>query len=285
MISGADGLPLHAGVAGHILHGEQAAQALDLVHDGLGDAPLVELVDAALRDLAQGIRIVGVGEVVPHRIGQAFVGKYLGRLLVLHQFVEAGRGPLLKADVDIEALLRQLDDRGQHLLPGHGAILLQGGQGTVDLSRDGDQHGPLLLIDLVQSVDARRRRSGLHGLDTDVLARLLQIDGHEAGAAQAGGTRLGEAVGKDHGHRGVHRVAPRLQDIHADAGGVLIGADHRCLIAYRGVAVGICGQLGQGGLFRRLRALAGRRGRAAGLRRTALAPAGAASGEQSRQQG
>ena len=44
---------------------------IDTIISGLGDVALIEGVDAALRDLPQGVGVVGVGEVVADGVGQA----------------------------------------------------------------------------------------------------------------------------------------------------------------------------------------------------------------------
>ena len=133
-------------VVRHVLHGQAAALGLHRVHDFLGNVAGVEGAFALGGNGAQGGRQVRVLDGVARLIGEA--------VLVQIQLLgggEADDGAVSVLDVpagdvrDGEALLGQLNSRGHHVLPAHGAVVVQGIEHTLHLA--GHRHG--LAADLV----------------------------------------------------------------------------------------------------------------------------------------
>jgi hypothetical protein len=87
-----------------------------------------------------------------------------------------------------------------------------------------------LALVVEEHVSARRLRSRLAVVDGDGLARLGDVDEHEAAAADIAGPRQGHSECEADCHRRINRVAAALQEIDADAGRLRLLRCHHAVL-------------------------------------------------------
>ena len=248
--------------AAQILRAEQPVVLAHVLHDGVRDLALVEHLVAVLGDQPQGVAEIAIHHAVAHALGRAVgpaVERARGRrerqpLVVrspAHLPVLRPPGPDVRAHRP--AALRPRDRRLQDLLPRQPPVLAmrvavgaQAGRRADGLVAD-VVHAPAqdeavavarLRLDAVgPHVGAHRERGGRVEVDVAVEAGGGHRDAAAPEARDAAHQRVHHALHEGAGHRGVHRVAARLQDLRAGLGGLRLGGhDHRALAVSHGLS-------------------------------------------------
>ena len=234
----------------------------DVLHDGVRDLALVEHLVAVLGDQPERLAEIAIDHAVAHPLGRA-VGPAVerprggseGQALVVRGATHLAvlRPPGAHVRPHRPAALRPADRRLQDLLPWQPPVLPmrvavgpQAGRRADGLVAD-VVHAPAqdeavavarLRLDAVgPHVGTDRARGGRVEVDVAVEAGGGHRDAAAPEARDAAHERVHHALHEGAGHRGVHRVAARLQDLRAGLGGLRLGGhDHRALAVSHGVS-------------------------------------------------
>ncbi|KWV87584.1 hypothetical protein PFLmoz3_02867 [Pseudomonas fluorescens] len=225
--------------------GDDAFAGLAGIHYRLGDPAFIETVGALGRDFLEGL-----GQVLLHQLLA-----YLHRLAVMQEdathilvFFELTGGGVQQVDIallQLKAVFRQLDRRGNHLGALEGAVFAQGQLHAGHRARYADRQMAFgaealdHIAGLVEVHIGRRRQRGFFAEVEEGLAPVRQLHRHETATAQVARRRVHHRQCVTHCHRRIDRVAAGLEHIDPHMGCQVLGRDHHAIFT-RNRGLGSC---------------------------------------------
>ena len=225
-----------------VLHGHQAVILVVRGNDRLGQRAFVETVCALLRNQLKGAGVVRVLEDLTDAVGQpVFAEEGCAKLRIFHHLVKRIHHVVCEGRGNRNALARQINGRLEHLLTGHGAVVLEDVEHTGNLSRNTDRLAALhhLVADNLTVIPHHPHIRGgcCRGALTEInklgFAGLREVEGHKPAATDAGRVRLNQAECKRCCNRRVDRVAALFDDLASDLGSLIFTGGDDALFAGR----------------------------------------------------
>ena len=248
---------LQRAVVGQVLLADQAAAALHLGDDALGNRPLIKALVAALGDLAQGPGQFRLAPVVTHPVGAAVgLEEQAGGLAVLAQLFCPGGDLELQRPGHFQALFRQRNRGGEHARQGQCAVAFlgqdQAGNGPRDTGGEVAEVAALavdLALLIQEQVAGGGSGRGFPVVDKGLAVFLVEVDQHETAAAEVARPGIAYGEGEPGGDRSIDGVTTFAQDIEPDFRGQALRPDHHGLA--RHLRQETAAVVDDGGLLRR----------------------------------